>query len=228
MANELEATEKLRVRLEEHEIELQQKLGEISLLKRQVKERDSEAKTRFNEILALRSKNRELSSRLDQSEAKSSRLEKEVTASAFTTLSASKLDFPSSCQETRSRTNNSYVHGPFLYPVFDESKSKRDFSLEQKSVLAGRLHVAEQRCVETELEFAREKQKWTEDKAKVLRYQKQLQGNYVQMYKHSYVLERQVQILTAQLQDIGVSAVVGIDPDTNQDEMPDLCYPMDI
>uniref|UniRef100_A0A8C4QYU5 Leucine zipper, putative tumor suppressor family member 3b n=1 Tax=Eptatretus burgeri TaxID=7764 RepID=A0A8C4QYU5_EPTBU len=52
---------------------------------------------------------------------------------------------------------------------------------------------------ELEQNFASERQVWQEEKEKVLRYQRQLQQSYVQMFQRSRVLEREVQQLTAEL-----------------------------
>lgn len=51
-------------------------------------------------------------------------------------------------------------------------------------------------------EFDKERRKWSEEKEKVLRYQKQLQLNYVQMFRKSRALEAEVESLTLEL-DLG-------------------------
>ena len=49
--------------------------------------------------------------------------------------------------------------------------------------------------------FEREKTHWLDEKEKVIRYQKQLQLNYVQMYKRNKVLESEIEALNKNLSD---------------------------
>lgn len=51
-----------------------------------------------------------------------------------------------------------------------------------------------------ETQFNSERRKWSEEKDKVLRYQKQLQMNYVQMFKRSRTLEAEVDGLRLELE----------------------------
>ncbi|KAI5637704.1 fez1 domain-containing protein [Phthorimaea operculella] len=51
-----------------------------------------------------------------------------------------------------------------------------------------------------ETQFNNERRKWSEEKDKVLRYQKQLQMNYVQMFKRSRTLEAEVDGLRLELE----------------------------
>lgn len=51
-----------------------------------------------------------------------------------------------------------------------------------------------------ETQFNTERRKWSEEKDKVLRYQKQLQLNYVQMFKRSRTLEAEVDGLRLELE----------------------------
>ena len=60
--------DELRARLEECECDLQQNRGEISHLKRQIKDLQGECSQRAAENITLRRKNRELSSRLTERE----------------------------------------------------------------------------------------------------------------------------------------------------------------
>lgn len=51
-----------------------------------------------------------------------------------------------------------------------------------------------------ETQFNNERRKWSEEKDKVLRYQKQLQMNYVQMFKRSRTLEAEIDGLRLELE----------------------------
>jgi len=49
-------------------------------------------------------------------------------------------------------------------------------------------------------EYEKEKEQWLEEKNKVIMYQKQLQLNYVQMFRKNKVLEAEVEQLTLELE----------------------------
>merc|ERR1739838_1095175 len=50
--------------------------------------------------------------------------------------------------------------------------------------------------------FETEKQVWMDEKEKVIRYQKQLQLNYVQMYKRNKTLEAEIETLNKSIEDL--------------------------
>ena len=55
---------------------------------------------------------------------------------------------------------------------------------------------------ETKETFETEKTHWLDEKEKVIRYQKQLQLNYVQMYKRNKTLEAEIEILNKSIEDL--------------------------
>ena len=59
-------------------------------------------------------------------------------------------------------------------------------------------------------EFERERAQWLDEKNKVIRYQKRLQLNYVQMYRKNRALEADVQQLTLELEKRDVSLSGGL------------------
>ena len=54
-------------------------------------------------------------------------------------------------------------------------------------------------------EFAKEREQWLDEKNKVIRYQKHLQLNYVQMYRKNKTLEAEVEQLTLELEKRDIS-----------------------
>merc|ERR1739848_739954 len=50
--------------------------------------------------------------------------------------------------------------------------------------------------------FEAEKTHWIDEKEKVIRYQKQLQLNYVQMYKRNKTLEAEIETLNKSIEDL--------------------------
>ena len=55
---------------------------------------------------------------------------------------------------------------------------------------------------ETKETFETEKAHWLDEKEKVIRYQKQLQLNYVQMYKRNKTLEAEIETLNKSIEDL--------------------------
>lgn len=184
--------DELRARLEECECDLQQNRGEISHLKRQIKDLQGECSQRAAENITLRRKNRELSARLTERE--------------------NQLDELGAKLRLHERNEQGGNSSPSSSTSFDQN------------ALLQRLKAAEERCAAQDKAFEEERKQWVEDKSRVIRYQKQLQDNYVTMYKRSRDLEQQVKSLTSQLDDFQVCP-----GDTNpvkNDEK--LCYPMEI
>lgn len=60
--------------------------------------------------------------------------------------------------------------------------------------------------------FENERRTWAQEKEKVLRYQRQLQMNYVQMYRRSRALESEIENLTVELEldKTGIKSKVGL------------------
>lgn len=248
----------LHARLEEGEVEIQQQRGEISVLKRQVVENRNKLSQRSHELLALKSYNRDLASQLAQHEADNQSLVEQVneqrlhitdlercltTASqrAFlatdsrglpTSQSAyefSTFDQPQNLSSRFSSHGNAYnTEGQAAFVNRFQSPVDGFYS-QEKETLSRQLHAAEQKLALKEKEFDRERQQWAEDKRKVIKYQKLLQENYVQMYKRSHALERQVKSLTSQLHDAGLSVNYCASPSgSDLEERSKLCYPMEI
>ena len=76
--------------------------------------------------------------------------------------------------------------------LLQTSESKKNIESENKRLSA---QLSEQRA-----SFERERLTWAQEKEKVLRYQRQLQLNYVQMYRRSRTLEAEIESLTIDLE----------------------------
>lgn len=61
-------------------------------------------------------------------------------------------------------------------------------------------------------QFEKERRTWAQEKEKVLRYQRQLQMNYVQMYRRSRALEAEIENLTVELEldKTGIKSKLGL------------------
>merc|ERR1712051_329611 len=68
--------------------------------------------------------------------------------------------------------------------------------------LNGRIGQLKEESETTKECFEAEKTHWIDEKEKVIRYQKQLQLNYVQMYKRNKTLEAEIEILNKSIEDL--------------------------
>lgn len=89
----------------------------------------------------------------------------------------------------------------------DEAKAQRQSSTEalqnmkmQMDRITSELAFERQRAEEQSGSFEEERRVWQEEKDKVIRYQKQLQQNYVQMYRRNRELEQLLQELSQELE----------------------------
>lgn len=86
----------------------------------------------------------------------------------------------------------------------DEAKAQRQSSAENVKVQMDRMRAEltfeRQRAEQQTGSFKEERRIWQEEKDKVIRYQKQLQQNYVQMYRRNRELEQLLQELSQELE----------------------------
>lgn len=94
----------------------------------------------------------------------------------------------------------------FLVYESDEAKAQRQNAenlqgLKQYMERLREALVSERRRNQEQIEcFEEERRIWHEEKEKVIRYQKQLQHNYIQMYQQNRELERDIKHLTLELE----------------------------
>ena len=247
-------------RLEENEMEVQQQRGEIALLKQQLKENRGELSQRSNELVGLKAQNRDLTSQLSfrKSENQSLQIqlqeEKKKVTDFEQNFAGANLQ-PDARVLTGSHSTNelggyrvaqpAYVTNFSINPgLYGDQTSSFSFEPKTSAVnlsspfypgereeLYRQLQAMEHRMALQKETFKKEQQQWAEDKRKVIKYQKLLQENYVQMYKRSHVLEREVKQLKTQLQMAGVSNSSDLhlnDQATEIDQRQSLSFPMDI
>ncbi|XP_067858192.1 leucine zipper putative tumor suppressor 2a [Heptranchias perlo] len=226
---EKEQTE-LGPRLEETKWEVCQKSGEISLLKQQLKDSQADLSMKGNEIVSLKAQLREIRTELQEHEDEihefrdavhmktlelevcENELQRKKNEAELLREKVGKLE-----QETtglREALGNTR-HGigpypeqedPFLMYESDEAKAQRQNADNQQTLrqqvekLRAEL-MYERRKSENQLEnFEVERRTWQGEKEKVIRYQKQLQHNYIQMYRRNRELEREMRQLSLELE----------------------------
>ncbi|KAM9312835.1 NEDD4-binding protein 3 [Gastrophryne carolinensis] len=161
------SSENISPKLEESKWEISQKAGEISFLKQQLKDSQTEVTQKMGEIFTMKTQLRE---------AKAFAREKEKEAS----------DLKAHLQALEKAKD---IHSPAAssgnpkdgYEPLDVERLKAELMLERRQNEA------------QILSFENEKKTWKAEKEKVLKYQKELQTSYLEMYHRTQALERQLQ-----------------------------------
>ena len=194
--SKVEALEKennqLKTRLEEIEWELCQKSGEISLLKSQLKDSKDEIGSKSTDMLGLKSKIKDLNESKEEGNKESQRLKQENKV------------LRADCESVKNENEKLRLE---LQKVKRELAPVRDVSLSPSSQTESPLEAAKlkQQLKSSQEAFEKERDQWHVEKDKVIRYQKQLQLNYVQMCRKNRMLEQEVQQLTLELENRDIS-----------------------
>ncbi|XP_068911101.1 leucine zipper putative tumor suppressor 2 homolog isoform X1 [Tenebrio molitor] len=218
----------LRGRLEETEWGLCQKTGEISLLKSQLKDYQNEQTSKCQELLQLRTEHRDFREQLDLLEAEIGELKKQsfekddeikVLKQEIMRLNGN-LEPEPPASEDLSETERLKAEIRELreelsdmslneYGGAEPGRSQRT-PLSQEDIEIQRLNGTDCSCPDLEKlkeeiemktkDFENERLVWAQEKEKVLRYQRQLQMNYVHMYRRTRALEAEVESLTIELE----------------------------
>ncbi|XP_037660133.1 leucine zipper putative tumor suppressor 2 isoform X2 [Choloepus didactylus] len=209
-------------RLEETKWEVCQKSGEISLLKQQLKESQAELVQKGSELVALRVALREARAALRVSEGRARGLQEAARARELE-LEACSQELRRHRQEAerlrekagqldaeatglRDPPGPPAATDPFLLAESDEAKVQRAAagvggSLQaQVERLRAELQRERRRGEEQRDSFEGERMAWQAEKEQVIRYQKQLQHNYIQMYRRNRQLEQELQQLSLELE----------------------------
>lgn len=160
--------------LEETQWEVCQKSGEISLLKQQLRDSQAEVTQKLSEIFHLKTQLREARTVLTNRE------------SQIETLKMAADDTPRRrcfSQTGREDSNRLECAGGSVGPT--EERLRAELLLERRQSEA------------QALAFEEERQTWQAEKDKVIRYQKELQASYLDMYQRNEDLERELQQLRA-------------------------------
>uniref|UniRef100_A0A8C1F5G4 Leucine zipper, putative tumor suppressor 2b n=1 Tax=Cyprinus carpio carpio TaxID=630221 RepID=A0A8C1F5G4_CYPCA len=186
-------------RLEETKWEVCQKSGEISLLKQQMKDLQADLAQRVGELVTLRGQLREVRAELQTCQ---SQLQEAHTASHTPTLELEVCEN----ELQRRKSENELLREKISHLEEESSHLRTDDSEELKAHkqqidrLKAELAYERQRASNQASAFESERKSWEEEKDKVIRYQTQLQQNYVQMYKRNRDLERSLRQLSLELE----------------------------
>ncbi|XP_067393100.1 leucine zipper putative tumor suppressor 2 [Emydura macquarii macquarii] len=214
---EREQTE-LGPRLEETKWEVCQKSGEISLLKQQLKETQAELAQRGTEMLLLRAQLREARAERQAGEEQALGLQEAARARALELevcegelqrrrsegeLLREKLarleQEAAGLRGARRQPGGPDPPEPSLLWASDEAKAQRQ-AAETLQGLRAELLQERRRGQERRAAFQAERLTWQGEKEQVIGYQKQLQHNYIRMYRRNRELEQQLGRLSLELQ----------------------------
>ncbi|MEE6486001.1 hypothetical protein FKM82_014481 [Ascaphus truei] len=200
----------LKQQLKDSQAELSQKSNELLLLRSQLRETRSDLQVSEEQVQELQDTAHTKTLELEVCE---NELQRKKNEAELLREKASKLD--QEVASLREAAEAGLQHGlchchekedPFLLYESDEAKAQRQNAdaLQGLKQQVDRLReelIYERRRNEEQMEnFEDEHRIWQEEKEKVIRYQKQLQHNYIQMYRQNRELERDIKQLTLELE----------------------------
>ncbi|XP_049730410.1 NEDD4-binding protein 3 [Elephas maximus indicus] len=165
---------------EEARWEVCQKTAEISLLKQQLREAQAELAQKLAEIFSLKTQLRGSRMQAQAQDAELARLREAVRSLQE---QAPREEAPGSCE-----TDDCKSQGRLGEAGGSEARD----SAEQ---LRAELLQERLRGQEQALRFEQERRTWQEEKERVLRYQREIQGGYMDMYRRNQVLEQELRAL---------------------------------
>ncbi|XP_056100963.1 leucine zipper putative tumor suppressor 2 homolog [Rhinichthys klamathensis goyatoka] len=182
-------------RLEESKWEVCQKSGEISLLKQQLKDLQADLAQRVGELVSVRGQLRDVCVELKTCQ---SQLQEAHTTSHTRTLELEVCEN----ELQRRKSENELLREKMSRLEESTSHENEDLKASKHQIdrLKAELAYERQHASDRGVAFESERKSWEEEKDKVIRYQKQLQQNYVQMYKRNRDLERSLRELKLELE----------------------------
>uniref|UniRef100_A0A8C9UTD5 NEDD4 binding protein 3 n=1 Tax=Spermophilus dauricus TaxID=99837 RepID=A0A8C9UTD5_SPEDA len=165
---------------EEARWEVCQKTAEISLLKQQLREAQAELAQKLAEIFSLKTQLRGFRAQAQAQDAELARLRETVRSLQE---QAPREEAPGSCE-----TDDCKSRG--LLGEAGGSEAGGGAEQLRAELLQERLRGQEQA-----LRFEQERRTWQEEKERVLRYQREIQGGYMDMYRRNQALEQELRAL---------------------------------
>lgn len=166
---------------EEARWEVCQKTAEISLLKQQLREAQAELAQKLAEIFSLKTQLRGSRAQAQAQDAELARLREAVRSLKE---QAPREEAPGICE-----TDDCKSRG-LLGEAGGSEASEGAAEQLRAELLQERLRGQEQA-----LRFEQERQTWQEEKERVLRYQREIQGGYMDMYRRNQALEQELRVL---------------------------------
>lgn len=191
--------------LEETQWEVCQKSGEISLLKQQLRDSQAEVTQKLSEIFQVKTELRETRTELRNRERQIDALKLVLQGTQrHRRPSQAAHEDEKEAEENPSARAIGGCGGP------TEERLRAELLLERRQSEA------------QAMAFEEERHTWQTEKDKVIRYQKELQASYLDMYHRNEALEREVQQLRASREQQGGGAGGGSRDGTLEKEAPEL------
>ncbi|KAH3788590.1 leucine zipper putative tumor suppressor 2 homolog [Dreissena polymorpha] len=177
--------------------------NDASGLQKQVDRLTGQLKEKSEEVLKLQTSMSDLKSKLDISNAnlESHNLHQETSSESLHRINYSgsnmEPDIPLCHCEKQIQTDFLKLRSPERETLKPSLICERDREL---TVLREEIDKLRLEMLVSKEEHDKEKEQWLEEKNKVIMYQKQLQLNYVQMFRKNKVLEAEVEQLTLELE----------------------------
>ncbi|XP_075065217.1 NEDD4-binding protein 3 [Mixophyes fleayi] len=168
-------------KLEESKWEISQKAGEISLLKQQLRDSQAEVTQKTGEVFLMRTQLREAKAIAREKDKEAADLRAHLQAA----------------EDAKDKTSSVVTNGKMCSEVEDSKcwglkEISEAFDLDR---LRAELMLERRQNEAQILNFETERKTWKEEKEKVLRYQKEIQASYLEMYHRNQALERQIKEL---------------------------------
>ncbi|KAF5269355.1 hypothetical protein FQA39_LY08747 [Lamprigera yunnana] len=209
----------LRERLEETEWNLCQKTGEISLLKSQLKDYQNDQTTKGHELLQLRNEYKDVREQLEISKTESvsfrralntkdlqiSGLKQEIkklldTSNKIETNGVQQeIPIDSKLEHEQLRKDSEKINYAAKGKEEEAHELIRSLTLKTCNTDGTEVNKLKEQMEVRRQNFEKERYTWAQEKEKVLKYQSQLQVNYIQMYTRTKALESEIESLTAEL-----------------------------
>uniref|UniRef100_A0A3B4AEA8 Uncharacterized protein n=1 Tax=Periophthalmus magnuspinnatus TaxID=409849 RepID=A0A3B4AEA8_9GOBI len=177
--------------LEETQWEVCQKSGEISLLKQQLKDSQAEVTQKLSEIFHLKTELREARSALSTRESQIQTLKMAADGTPRRRCFSQTGRQESTALDSSGNIILCSLNHVYIVSVSGGSGGPTEERLRAELLLERRQSEAQA------LAFEEERQTWQAEKDKVIRYQKELQTSYLDMYHRNEDLERKMQQMRA-------------------------------
>ncbi|XP_075571076.1 NEDD4-binding protein 3 [Pelecanus crispus] len=192
--------ERISPKLEETKWEVCQKAAEISLLKQQLRDTQEEMAQKLGEIFSLKTQLREAKAEVQARDSQLAQLADSFQSPPEPGALLPLGDDPMPvCQEFPGcETDDSKCRGL-------HSDTAEPLERQVEWLWAELLRERRQGQLQA-VNFELERKTWQEEKEKVLRYQRELQASYMEMYHRSQALERELRQLRSEPRDVGADS----------------------
>lgn len=196
-----EETNRLQAQMDDATWQGRRPPSDISELQNQIDSLHNKLTAKSEEVLKLQSQLVNLNSELENKNKQIDRRFKENISGSMQRLNSSGSDLEPDIPLCRCEKQ---IQTEFIKGQTPERETLKPSLICEKdrevSALTEELDKVKLEFLVNKEEFEKEKEQWLEEKNKVIMYQKQLQLNYVQMFRKNKVLEAEVEQLTLELE----------------------------